>query len=238
MRRASVALLLAVEAASVAGGLRSHAEYDSSAGLTSRPPLGQNRVPGGRDYSRALGGAFAAAQTQPPKGQRPDLKRQTRKDDPVPPLDYDQYFPGAWTFEWRVPESPLGSAGTITGTEVFSGGTGGAYESVTEASGPDGDYTVRSSITYDQAARLFTRRDQDSRGFDVAWRGAIGGDLGGFYTIHYESEPFTHKGHTIRLKMITRLVSPLNYKVQAQIAVDGAEYVAFGNPWWQKTATR
>jgi hypothetical protein len=97
---------------------------------------------------------------------------------------------------------------------------------------------VRSSITDDPAARLFTRRDLDSRGFEVAWRGAIGGDLGGFYTLHYESEPSTHYGHTIRLKMITRLVSPLNYKVQPQIAVDRTEYVAFGNPWWQKTATR
>jgi hypothetical protein len=38
--------------------------------------------------------------------------------------------------------------------------------------------------------------------------------------------------------MITRLVSPLNYKVQAQIAVDGADYTGFGNPWWQKSDSK
>jgi len=174
-------------------------------------------------------------QTPPaPKGQRPDLKRPTRKDDPVPPFDYDQYFPGRWTFEWRVPETALGSAGTITGTEVFATGKDGVYESLIEANGPDGPFTVRSTITYDVEQRRFTRRETDSRGFQVVKTGSIGGDLGGFYTIHYESDPFTYKGHKIRLKMMTRLVSPLNYKVQAQIAVDDGPYAAYGNPWWQK----
>ncbi len=259
MLRWSITLALAVAAAHspagvaglqpslVAAGLQ---PFFVVAGLQPRPEGGPEGPPlqyVGAGLPPSLDASFASLRrtsqagqsaVQEPRGQRPDLKRQTKKDDPVLPLDYEQYFPGTWSFEWRVPESPLGSAGTITGKEIYIAGKDGAYASVIEATGPDGAYTVRSTITYDQAGRLLTRRDRDSRGFEIAWRGPIGGDLGGFYNIHYESEPFTHKGHTIQLKMLMRLVSPLNFKVLAQIAVDGTEYTGFGNPWWQKRETR
>ena len=170
-----------------------------------------------------------------PKGQIPDLGRPTAKGDEVPLFDYDIYFPGTWRFEWRVPESPLGPAGTIEGTEVFAPAEDGRfYTSRLEARGPSGDFSVDSVIAYEKEAKTFARSRKDSRGYEILETGPIGGDLGGFYTIHYESAPFLANGHTVRLQMRTRLVSPAHFKVEAKISVDGGPFTNFGNPWWQK----
>ena len=78
-----------------------------------------------------LAGAPAAqsppAQQPPPKGQMPDLGRQTKQDDKVPLFDFDAYFPGKWTFEWDMPEGPLGPAGRVEGTTVYSAAGNGVY---------------------------------------------------------------------------------------------------------------
>jgi len=188
-------------------------------------------------WSLAMLAFFAAdlsAQTPPIEGQRPDLGRPTRKDDPVPPFDYAKYFPGTWKFEWRVPESPIGTAGIITGAETISVRPDGNFESVIEAEGPDGKFRVQTLVAYDASARTLKRTEKDSRGFETSYEGAIGGDLGGFYTIRYESSPFTLAGKQIRLKSTWRVVSPLNTKVQWWISVDGGEFQAYGNPWWEK----
>ena len=59
-----------------------------------------------------LGGQTA----QLPKGQMPDLGRPTKVGDETPLFNFDEYFPGKWTFEWDVPEGVLGPSGRITGT--------------------------------------------------------------------------------------------------------------------------
>ena len=90
----------------------------------------------------------APAQPQPqlPQGQIPDRGRPTEAGDEIPLFDYEAYFPGAWSFEWRVPESPLGAGGTIRGIETFSTGDGRYYTSRIEADGPDGPFTADSRI--------------------------------------------------------------------------------------------
>ena len=69
-------------------------------------------------------GATMAAQQQTdkaplPKGQMPELGRPTKVGDDLPPFNFDAYFPGAWTFEWDMPEGPLGPSGQVTGTTVY-----------------------------------------------------------------------------------------------------------------------
>src|SRR5256885_13104740 len=59
------------------------------------------------------------AQQPLPKGQMPDLGRPTKVDDQLPTLNFDEYFPGTWTFEWEVPDGPLGPSGSITGTTIY-----------------------------------------------------------------------------------------------------------------------
>ena len=183
----------------------------------------------------APAGVFAQPQQQRPEGQIPDRGRPTERGDEIPIFDYDAYFPGTWEFEWRVPESLLGSGGMIEGTEVYSTSDDGRYyTSRIEARGPDGPFTAESRIIYLAEQKVFTRHEIDSRGFELFRAGRVGGDLGGFYTIHYETPRFEVNGGQVQLRMITRMVSPVNYKVEARISIDGGPFTNFGNGWWMK----
>jgi hypothetical protein len=179
-----------------------------------------------------------AAQTpstpaQPPKGQMPDLGRNTQQDDKVPLFDYDMYFLGKWTFEWDMPEGPLGPPGRTEGTTTYTG-SDGKYEAVTEATGPNGPFTVRERIQYDKAQRTILRDVVDSRGFKYTQAGTIGGDLGGLYTIYFESQPFLVNGQRVRLKHVMRLTAPLAHRVSITVAEGDGPYRNYGTPWWRK----
>ena len=168
------------------------------------------------------------------RGQMPDLGRPTQDTDPVPLLDFEAYFLGVWAFEWLVPESPLGPAGEITGTTTYSPIGGRFYRAETRALGPEGPFTVTERIAYHKENRTVARWIADSRGFSYMQVAAVGGDLGGFYNLHFESEPFAVKGRTIRVRDSMRLVSPVNYRVSTTIAVDAGRFTNFGNPWFKK----
>ncbi|MDA1094075.1 MAG: hypothetical protein O3A25_12520 [Acidobacteria bacterium] len=179
--------------------------------------------------------ADAQPEPQRPQGQIPDRGRPTERGDDIPLFDYDAYFPGTWQFEWRVPESPLGAGGLIEGTEVFAPGHDGRYyTSRIDARGPDGPFTAESRIIYLAEQKAFTRYEVDSRGFEVFKAGRIGGDLGGFYTVHYETPPFGVDGRLVQLRMTTRLVSPVNYRVESSISIDAGPFTSYGTAWWTK----
>ena len=170
-----------------------------------------------------------------PKGQMPDLGRPTTKENPLPVFDFEEYFTGTWHFEWIVPESPLGPGGVITGTEVFKPGLDGRFfDSEIAATGPNGPFTAKSKTIYNPDNKFMARHETDSRGFSMMKAGHIGGDLGGYYTIYYETAPFEHNGKTLQMRMTMILFSPLNFKVRAKLSVDGGPFVNFGNPWWRK----
>ncbi len=180
--------------------------------------------------------ATVGAQTpagQPPKGQMPDLGRHTQQDDKVPPFDFDAYFLGPWTFEWDMPEGPLGPAGRVEGTTTYRGAAG-AYEAVTEATGPTGKFNVRERIQYQKDQKTLTREVIDSRGFKYSQTGTIGGDLGGFYTIYFESQPFMVGDTSVRLKHAMRLTAPLAHRVSITVAEGHGAFRNYGTPWWRK----
>jgi hypothetical protein len=123
----------------------------------------------------------------------------------------------------------------IEGRETFAAGEDGRnYVSSIEAVGPEGPFTVESTIVYLKPQQSFTRLENDSRGFDLLKVGRIGGDLGGFYTIHYESAPSVVDGVVARVRSVTRIVSPFNFKVESRISVDGGPWTNFGTGWWRK----
>jgi len=133
-----------------------------------------------------LSGAAVSAQAPAPatagaqiKGQSPDRGRPTKHDDEQPLLDFDAYFLGApWSFEWDVPEGPLGAAGRITGTTTYTALGGKFYEALTEAEGPDGKFTVRETIGYHKDYKALSRHVIDSRGFAFDEIAHVGADLG------------------------------------------------------------
>ncbi|HEX8029490.1 MAG TPA: hypothetical protein VF491_13545 [Vicinamibacterales bacterium] len=175
-----------------------------------------------------------AAAQQVPKGQMPILGRATESTDKVPLLDFENYFVGKWTFEWSMPDSPLGPAGPYTGTTVVTKIDDTFFEAVSEGEGPAGTFKVREVIAYNKENKTVARQVTDSRGFDYLQFGPVGGDLGGIYNLHFDSAPFTINGKTVRIKHTLRLLSPLNYRVASSISVDGGPFTNLGNPWWRK----
>jgi hypothetical protein len=172
---------------------------------------------------------------QVPKGQMPTLGRPTESGDQVPLFDFDAYFLGTWTFEWSMPDTPLGPAGDYSGRTVFTKLDGRFYEAVTEGKGPAGPFKVRELIAYHKENKTVARQVTDSRGHARLEFGPVGGDLGGIYNLHFESAPFTYGGKTIRVKNTWRLLSPLSYRVASSISVEGGPFTNLGNPWWRKS---
>jgi hypothetical protein len=183
----------------------------------------------------ALAVAGVAAQNpQPPRSQVPTLGRPTKPTDETPLFNFDEYFNGTWTFTWDVPDGVLGSAGTITGTTVYQPLGGKFYRATTEANGPDGAFTSSELIAYQRENRSLSRYVTDSRGFSYLQTATIGGDLGGYFNIFWESAPFTYKGKTLRIKHAMRLLSPVNYRVATTISSGNGPFANYGNPWWKK----
>jgi hypothetical protein len=172
---------------------------------------------------------------QVPKGQMPVLGRATDGNDKVPLFDFDAYFLGKWTFEWSMPDSPLGPAGPYSGTTTVSKVNETFYEAVTEGEGPNGAFKIRETIAYHKENKTLARQVIDSRGFSYLQFGPMGGDLGGIYNIHFESAPFTVNGKSVRIRNAMHLLSPLNYRVASSISVDGGPFTNLGTPWWRKT---
>lgn len=171
---------------------------------------------------------------QLPKGTMPNLGRPTEASDKTPLFDFGEYFTGTWNFEWVVPDGPLGPAGQIAGTTTFKAVDGRFYSSETTAKGPAGPIRIRERIAYHKENRTIVRHVTDSRGFSYLLIAPVGSDLGGFYYLYFESEPFTYKGKTIRIKENWRLPSPVNYRVSMTVSTDGGAFTNYGNPWLQK----
>jgi hypothetical protein len=171
---------------------------------------------------------------QVPKGQMPILGRATESTDKVPLLDFETYFVGKWSFEWSMPESPLGPAGPHTGTTTVSKLNETFYEALTEGEGPNGPFKIREVLAYHKENKTLAREVTDSRGFSYLQFGPVGGDLGGIYNIHFESAPFMANGKSVRVRNVMHLLSPLNYRVASSISVDGGPFTNLGTPWWRK----
>lgn len=148
------------------------------------------------------------------------------------------YFVGEWTFDWNAPESPLGPAGKYKGKETYKKVNASTYESVIEGEGPAGAFKGRATTVYDEKEKLVTRSETGLFGVSMKKSGPIGGDLGGYYTIFWETEPIKKGGKTVKLKGKTLMLSPANYRLQVQISVDGGPYTNFGNPWFHKTEAK
>ena len=164
----------------------------------------------------------------------PDLGRPTRPGDVAPPLNFGEYFLGSWSFEWDVPEGPLGPSGRITGITTYKKVDEKSFEADTEANGPAGTFKMHEVITYDRDQKMLSRRITDSRGFSFTQSAPVSGDAGGIYYVYLESSPFSYNGHTIRIKHNLRLLSPLNYRVAVSVSDNGGPFVNYGNPWWRK----
>ena len=168
--------------------------------------------------------------------QTPQQPRPTQQGDPMPPPNMD-YFVGTWSFEWIMPESVLGGGGKFKGTETYKRVLNGpVYESEIKGDGPDGPFEGKAITTYDEKERIVSRYEVMSYGMAAFKSGSIGGDLGGYYTIHWESPTFKKDGKMVKLKGKTQMLSPAHYRLLVEISIDGGPYTSLGNPWFRKVS--
>ena len=165
--------------------------------------------------------------------KRRTLTRTTLNDDAPAPFNPD-YLIGQWTFEYDTPESALGPAGQISGTQTVQHVDGCMYEGVVQAKGPAGTITIKATFVYDPSAHYLVVLERDSRGFDLLKQGRVGGDSGGYFTHHWTAAPLTFKGKKIRLKGSTFMASPANYRVRTEIAEGDDPFVSMGTLWVQR----
>jgi hypothetical protein len=161
--------------------------------------------------------------------------RSTLNNDAPAPFDPD-YLVGRWKYEYEASESVLGPGGQVSAIEAVQNVEGCLYEGTTQAKGPAGAFTIKSTIVYDPSAHYMVVLERDSRGFDLLKTGHVGGDSGGFYTHHWEAAPFTFKGKRVRLKGTTFMASPANYRVRDQISEGDDPFVNLGTVWVQRQA--
>lgn len=171
-----------------------------------------------------------------PKGQTPILGRPTKTTDPMPVFNFDQYFLGGkWTCEaWDFPDSVLGPGGTITASAVYKALGGGFYQADITGTGPSGPVKMKEVYAYLVETKTVSRYVTDGRGFEYMQISNVGGDLGGYFNLHFQSAPFTFQGKTIRISNWMRLLSPVQYKSQISLSVDGGPEQAYGVAWWRK----
>ena len=158
------------------------------------------------------------------------LNRPTGKNDPVWTFDPD-YLLGSWKFDWDMPETPISGGGKATGTYTFKRIEDCYYEGTLEVTSPDGPYTAKVLVVYNPELKYLTWLENDSRGITLLETGRVAGDLGGYFTFHWEAPAFTYKGKVVRLSGTTFFSSPTTFRYRPRISVDGGEYENFGNPW-------
>src|SRR5262245_43833094 len=182
---------------------------------------------------------LAAQQEKPqlPKSQLPDLGRPTRVTDEQPSFNFGEYFVGKWTFEWDVPEGPLGPSGTIKGTVTYKHLDGPFFEASMSAVAPSGPFSVKESIAYRLEGKTAARWVTDTRGFSYTQIAPVGGDLGGYFNLYFDGSPFTYKGKTLRIKNALRLTSPIRYRNTVTVSTDGGPFVNYGSAWFEKDVT-
>jgi hypothetical protein len=161
------------------------------------------------------------------------LNRPLTKDDPMMPFD-PEYFVGKWNVEWDLPESVFGQAGTLMATLAIRHVEGCLYEGELAGTDPDGPLTANVQLVYDPMARYLVWVEAHSRGYTLIKLGPVGGDIGGYFTHFWEVPATKINGKSVRMQGFTFLSSPVNYRVRAQISVDGEPYVNYGNPWFTK----
>jgi hypothetical protein len=197
--------------------------------------------------ARLQSAAQAQGDKQPP--ETPQEERQRREPQPgatqggVLTTETDaqskfnmDYFVGEWTFESSLADSPLGTGGPISGTEIVRNVWDGRFWDITiKGEGPDGPFTGKGIITYqDTFAGQFYTRYEVTRGIALLRTGNLGCDLGGTCNLHFETPPFEHNGARIQLRGRYYLTSPFAYRVTTEISVDKGEYRNFGTVRYTK----
>lgn len=153
-----------------------------------------------------------------------------------PPFN-PRYYLGVWEIEWAPPEIGLVPPGQYTGTETITYVNNRFLHVDVQLDGEDGNtITGTGTIFYESGlgGEALVRYVVYDAGFSLLQFGPIGGDLGGYYSHHWEVPEFEYNDHTFAIKGRSYFVSPEAYRVNQEVSVDGEEFFNFGIMWLTK----
>ena len=141
------------------------------------------------------------------------------------------YFAGSWKFTWIGRESAITSgprSGTLTFTKTSDPNVlDMRIEGTSEAGGP---YKESGTATWNEAKKTLTMKEHLAAGVDVSSVGDWSSPIG----IHFESDPVTVKGQTLRLRRSYQILSPTSFSVTEELSTNGAPFVRLGTGDFRK----
>jgi hypothetical protein len=160
------------------------------------------------------------------------LQRRPRAEVIQPRVEQRaDYFVGRWAFDYLGAEYPPLSAGSRTGTAVF---TSDAANFVTgrvdiDAGARKYQETVKIGFDSDTNTLVFVERRSD--GFELAsvgnWRSPI--------AITFRTPPVRADGKTFQLRRVISVTSNTAFEVTEEISIDGGPFKRPGNAHYTKT---
>ena len=176
--------------------------------------------------------ATAAAQDPPARGRQGQGGFLGRPSPPQPQQRQGlDYFTGSWKFSWIGRESAI-TPGPRTGTVTFTRASNPnslemRVEGSSEAAGP---YKESGVVTWNEEKKMLTMREHLASGADLASVGDWSSPIG----IHFECEPITVKGETLKLRRNYQILSPTSYSVTEELSTNGGPFVRLGTGDFRK----
>jgi hypothetical protein len=100
-------------------------------------------------------------------------------------------------------------------------------EGSSEASGP---YKESGTVVWNESKKTLAMREHLASGADVASVGDWSSPIG----IHFEFEPVTLRGQTLRLRRYYQILSPTSFSVTEELSTDGGPFVRLGTGDFRK----
>ena len=174
----------------------------------------------------------AAAQDRPARGGQGQGGFLGRPSPPQPQQHQGpDYFAGSWKFSWVGRESVI-TPGPRSGTLTFTRGsdTNSLTMQVDGSSEARGPYKESGVATWDEAKKTLTTHERLADGSNVTCVGDWTSPIG----IHFECDPITLQGQTLKLRRTYQILSPTSYSVTEELSTNGGQFVRLGTGDFRK----
>ena len=160
------------------------------------------------------------------------LQRRPRAEVIQPRVEQRaDYFVGRWTFDYLGAEIPPLSAGSRTGTAVFTSDGANFVTARVDIDAGARKYQETVKIGFDSDTNTLVFVERRSDGFELAsvgnWRSPI--------AITFRTPPVRADGKTFQLRRVISVTSNIAFEVTEEISIDGGPFKRLGNAHYTKT---
>src|SRR5207302_733448 len=135
------------------------------------------------------------------------------------------YFAGTWTFEYVGAEYPPVSAGSRTGTAVFTSDAANFATGHIENDTGSRKYQDTVKIAFDPDTNTLAWVERRSDGFEIAslgnWRSPI--------AITFRTPPVKVEGKTFQPRRVIQVISNVAFEITEELSIDGGPFKRLGN---------